>query len=164
MTALIIMLPLYYQVVLKWSADDAGLQLIALTGGMAVGQLSSQARPSARLGKARLFPICGGLGAARSLCLLIAREGLGRSTIFDALCTGGLGVAMGCVINPMLVIIQNGLEVKDIGVGVASMTFFRSLAGAFGVAIFSTFLVVGARRQGSSRAAGIGPSSATTRA
>jgi hypothetical protein len=41
----------------------------------------------------------------------------------------------------MLVIVQNGLEIRDIGAGVSGMTFFRSLAGAFGVSVFTTFLI-----------------------
>jgi hypothetical protein len=53
----------------------------------------------------------------------------------------GLGITFGSQINPMLVIVQNGLETRDIGAGVGGMTFFRSLAGAFGVAVFTTFLI-----------------------
>lgn len=139
MTALIIMIPLYYQIVLRRSAEDAGLQLIALTGGMALGSFIVGSAIS-RFGRARIFPIVGGIVGA-SLCLLIAHEGLGHSVLFDVLCTTALGATFGSQINPMLVIVQNGLEIRDIGAGVSGMTFFRSLAGAFGVALFSTFLI-----------------------
>jgi EmrB/QacA subfamily drug resistance transporter len=139
MTSLIIIIPLYYQIVLRWPADRAGLQLIALTGGMAIGSFIVGSAIS-RLGRARIFPVVGGVVAA-ALCLLIAREGLGQSLLFDAVCTTLLGAALGAQINPMLVIVQNGLDVSDIGAGVSGMTFFRSLAGAFGVAVFTTFLI-----------------------
>ena len=139
MTALIIMVPLYYQIVLKWPADQAGLQLIALTGGMAIGSFIVGSAVS-RLGRAKIFPVIGGLGAT-ALCLLIAHDGLGRSVLFDVVCTFLLGAAIGWQINPMNVIVQNGLEIRDIGAGVSGMTFFRSLGGAFGVAAFSTFLI-----------------------
>jgi EmrB/QacA subfamily drug resistance transporter len=139
MTALIIILPLYYQIVLKRPADAAGLQLIALTGGMAVGSFIVGSA-IAKFGRAKIFPIIGGLVAA-SVCLVIAREGLGQSIMFDAVCTVLLGAGLGWQINPLLVIVQNGLEIRDIGTGVSGMTFFRSLAGAFGVAMFSTFLI-----------------------
>jgi EmrB/QacA subfamily drug resistance transporter len=139
MTALITMVPLYYQTVLAWPADEAGAHLIALTGGMAVGSFIVGST-IARIGRARIFPVIGGL-ASMGLCLLIARHGLGRSSLFDIVCTTALGGALGWQINPMLVIVQNGLESHDMGAGVSGMTFFRSLAGAFGVALFSTFLI-----------------------
>lgn len=139
MTALVIMVPLYYQIVLKWPADRAGLQLIALTGGMATGGFIVGSTVS-RLGRAKMFPVVGGIAAA-ALCLVIAHEGLGRSTLFDVACTALLGASIGCQINPVNVMVQNGLEIRDIGTGVSGSTFFRSLAGAFGVAAFSTFLI-----------------------
>lgn len=139
MTALIIMVPLYYEIVLRWPADQAGLQLIALTGGMASGGFLVGSAV-ARTGRAKIFPIVGAL-AATGICLLIAHEGLGRSTAFDVVCTLLLGASIGFQINPVNVIVQNGLEIRDIGAGVSGTTFLRSLAGAFGVASFSTFLI-----------------------
>jgi EmrB/QacA subfamily drug resistance transporter len=139
LTALIIMVPLYYQIALKWPADQAGLQLIALTGGMAIGNFIVGSAIS-RLGRAKIFAVIGGL-AATVLCLLISHNGLGRSVLFDGECTFLLGAAIGCQINPMSLIVQNGLEIRDIGAGISGMTFFRSLGGAFGVAAFSTFLI-----------------------
>lgn len=139
MTAYIVMLPLYYQIVRGASADTAGLHLIALTGGMAIGSFICGSAV-ARLGRARIFPIIGSLGAT-TLCLLIAWMGLGHKTWFDAIVLLLLGASFGWQINPMLVIVQNGLEIRDMGTGVSGVNFFRSLAGAFGVSLFSSFLV-----------------------
>ena len=139
MTALIIIVPLYYEIVLRWPADQAGLQLIALTGGMGTGGFLVGSTVS-RLGRAKMFPLIGGLVAA-AMCLLIAYAGLGRSTLFDVVCTCLIGLSISCQVNPLNVIVQNGLEIRDIGAGVSGSTFFRSLGGAFGVAAFSTFLI-----------------------
>ncbi|MGZ3411381.1 MAG: MDR family MFS transporter [Xanthobacteraceae bacterium] len=139
MTTLIIVVPLYYQVVRQWSPDEAGLPLIALTAGMALGSFVIGSAIS-RIGRAKIFPIAGGLLAA-GVCLLLGLFGLGRSTVFDAVCLLLLGSAIGCQINPLLVMIQNGLQLRDIGAGVSGMTFFRSLAGAFGVAEGLTLLI-----------------------
>ena len=139
MTALIIILPLYYQIVVKMTPDEAGLRLIALTGGMAIGSYVVGSATS-RLGKARIFPLVGGV-VGTILCLVIARFGLGRWVWFDVFCTGVLGAAIGAQINPLNVMIQNGLEMRDIAAGISGMTFFRTLAGAFGVAIFMSFLI-----------------------
>jgi EmrB/QacA subfamily drug resistance transporter len=139
MTALIVMIPLYYQTVMRWPADAAGIHLIALTGGMAIGSFIVGST-IARLGRARIFPIGGGI-LTICICLFIYGHGLGRSSALDFVLTFLLGASIGSQINPMLVIVQNGLDAKDMGAGVSGMTFFRSLGGAFGVAIFSTFLI-----------------------
>lgn len=133
------LIPLFFQIVLARPADNAGLQLIPLTGGMAVGSFVVGSAVS-RIGRARIFPIVGGLVGA-TLCLVFATVGLGQSHVVDVICTALLGMTFGAQINPMLVIVQNGLDVADMGAGVSGMTFFRSLAGAFGVAVFTTFLI-----------------------
>jgi EmrB/QacA subfamily drug resistance transporter len=139
MTALIVMIPLYYQTVMRWPADQAGIHLIALTGGMAIGSFIVGSA-IARMGRARIFPLSGGI-ATTCLCLFVASHGLGHSSALDFGLTFLLGASIGSQVNPMLVIVQNGLDPKDMGAGVSGMTFFRSLGGAFGVAIFSTFLI-----------------------
>lgn len=139
MTALVVIVPLYYEIVLKWPADRAGLQLIALTGGMGAGSFLAGSAV-AFSGRAKIFPLVGALVAA-ALCLLIAHEGLGHSALFDVVSTSLLGAAIGCQFNPLSVMVQNGLEMRDIGAGVSGLSFFRTLGGAFGVAEFMTFLI-----------------------
>jgi hypothetical protein len=41
----------------------------------------------------------------------------------------------------MLVAIQNAIEVRDLGTGTASNSFFRSMGGSFGVALFGAVLI-----------------------
>jgi EmrB/QacA subfamily drug resistance transporter len=139
MTGMIIIVPLDYQLAQKWPADEAGLQLIALTGGMAGGSFIVGSLIS-RLGRARIFPIVGGCVTAL-VCALIGVVGLGRSTIFDLVCIIVLGASFGWQINPSLVVAQNALDPNDMGAGVSGMTFLRSLGGAFGVAAMTTFLI-----------------------
>jgi hypothetical protein len=47
---------------------------------------------------------------------------------------GGLGLSM----QTILIALQNDVEFKDMGIATSSNTFFRSLGGAFGTAIFGT--------------------------
>src|SRR6185437_1824034 len=56
MTAFIIIIPLYYQIVLKWTAEQAGVRLIALTAGMAIASFFVGSAVS-RLGRAKIFPL-----------------------------------------------------------------------------------------------------------
>jgi hypothetical protein len=50
-------------------------------------------------------------------------------------------VAFGFQMSPMSVTVQNALDRRDTGVGMAVMMFFRLMGGAFGVALLSTVLV-----------------------
>jgi hypothetical protein len=49
-----------------------------------------------------------------------------------------VGVGIGLVMQVLVLVVQNDVEPKDIGVATSTATFFRSVGGAFGVAIFGT--------------------------
>jgi Asp/Glu/hydantoin racemase len=51
-----------------------------------------------------------------------------------------MGYGFGMSLPTVLVAIQNAMEVRDIGIGSASVSFFRSMGGAFGVATMSMML------------------------
>jgi hypothetical protein len=54
-----------------------------------------------------------------------------------ALCGFGIGFIM-----PILVVVvQNAVEMRDLGTATASISFFRSMGGSFGVALFSAVLI-----------------------
>jgi hypothetical protein len=47
---------------------------------------------------------------------------------------------MGLVMQPLILAVQNGLALSEMGAGTAAVTFFRTLGGAFGVAVFGAIL------------------------
>jgi hypothetical protein len=51
------------------------------------------------------------------------------------------GIGLGLVMPVMLVAIQNAIELRDLGTGTASISFFRSMGGSFGVALFGAVLI-----------------------
>jgi hypothetical protein len=55
-------------------------------------------------------------------------------SVYAILLGGGLGLSM----QTILIALQNDVEFKDMGIATSSNTFFRSLGGAFGTAIFGT--------------------------
>jgi hypothetical protein len=56
----------------------------------------------------------------------------GESTIYMVV----LGVGMGFLMQTTLLISQNSVEMKDMGVASSTATFARSIGGSFGVALF----------------------------
>jgi EmrB/QacA subfamily drug resistance transporter len=139
MIGLIILVPIDYELVGGLSANQAGMRLIPITGGTALGSFIAGQLIS-RSGRYRLFPVAGA-AAMTLLCGALAYLGLGHLLWLDMTATGLLGVSFGLQMSPMSVTVQNALDRRDTGVGMSVMMFFRLMGGAFGVALLSTVLV-----------------------
>jgi EmrB/QacA subfamily drug resistance transporter len=139
LTSVIVLVPLNYQLVAGLSANAAGARLIPLTVLMAVASFVVGSLVS-RLGRPRIFPIIG-MMAMMIACFAIAYTGLGHSLALDLTFTGVLGASFGFQVNPLTVMVQNDLDYRDTGIGLSCITFFRTMGGAFGVAILSTILI-----------------------
>ncbi|CAB4909953.1 unannotated protein [freshwater metagenome] len=132
----IVMLPLYLQVVKGNSATSAGLKLIPLMLGIVSMSIFSGKRISAT-GKYKIFPI---LGAAIMTLGLILMSTLNETTSFGVLSIYAImvGAGLGLSMQTIVIALQNSVDFQDMGIATSSNTFFRSLGGAFGTAIFGT--------------------------
>ena len=74
-----------------------------------------------------------------------------------ALFMAALGLGMGFLMQTTMLIAQNSVEQKDLGVASSTATLFRSIGGSFGVALFGTIF---ARQFESGVAASLGPEAA----
>lgn len=135
----LVFMPLLLQLVYQMSAGDSGLMLIPLTctsvmGAITAGQLV------ARTGRYKRFPVLGMMFVLAAMLLLAtvtAATPLWLAGIYMGLSGYGIGLFM----PVMLISVQNSVEPRDLGVGTASVSFFRSMGGAFGVALFSAVLI-----------------------
>jgi Na+/melibiose symporter-like transporter len=134
----IIMLPLYLQIIQGASATVAGLKLIPLMLGILFVTVTS-GRVISKTGKYRIFPILGTITMALGILLMTQ---LGTNTPFwqIALFSMIIGAGLGASMQTIVIAVQNAVEYKDLGIATSSNTFFRSLGGAFGTAIFGTIL------------------------
>jgi EmrB/QacA subfamily drug resistance transporter len=139
MIALVVLIPINYQLAAGISANEAGTRLIPMTAGTVLGSFIAGQLVS-RMGRYRIFPIIGS-SVMTLACLAIAYVGLGRSFALDTLLTIVLGMSFGCQLSPMTVTVQNALNWRDTGVGMSCMMFFRLMGGAFGVALLSAVLI-----------------------
>jgi hypothetical protein len=57
-------------------------------------------------------------------------------SIYAVLVGAGLGLSM----QTIVIALQNSVDFQDMGIATSSNTFFRSLGGAFGTAVFGTIL------------------------
>lgn len=132
----IVMLPLYLQVVKGNSATEAGLKLIPLMIGIVSMSIFSGKKISAT-GKYKIFPI---LGTAIMTIGLVLMATLNEDTSFAVLSIYAIlvGAGLGLSMQTIVIALQNAVDFQDMGVATSSNTFFRSLGGAFGTAIFGT--------------------------
>ena len=130
----IVYLPVFFQIVHGESPTISGLRLLPLLAGMVVFSTASGLIIS-KTGRYRVFPIVG-TGLMTIGLLLLSRIGAGTSSSVTALYMFVLGVGLGCVMQVLVLIVQNAVPYSELGVATSGATFFRSIGGSFGTAIF----------------------------
>jgi EmrB/QacA subfamily drug resistance transporter len=127
-------LPVFFQIVHGQSPTASGLRLLPLLVGLVLFSTASGMVIS-KTGRYRVFPIAGTALIAVGL-LLLSRMGIGTSLTVAALYMFVLGVGLGCVMQVLVLIAQNAVPYSELGVATSGASFFRSIGGSFGAAIF----------------------------
>jgi EmrB/QacA subfamily drug resistance transporter len=130
----IIFIPLYLQLVYGASPTSSGLRLLPLMAGLLVAAILS-GRWISRVGRYRMFPIAGTATLVVGMFLL-SRLTVGTAPWLASVYMLVVGVGIGLVMQVLVLVVQNDVRPQDIGVATSTATFFRSVGGAFGVAIF----------------------------
>jgi EmrB/QacA subfamily drug resistance transporter len=133
-----ISLPLYLQIALGASPTKGGLELIPFVIGIMSGSILS-GQLIARTGRYRIFPI---VGSALMLVALILFSLVGADTPLwqTMLAMVVMGVGLGGNMQPMILAVQNAVSPREIGVATSAVTFFRSMGGTLGAAVFLSIL------------------------
>ena len=132
----IIFIPLYLQLVYGASATSSGLRMLPLIIGLLVASIAS-GRTITRIGRYRPFPIAGTFVVSIGMFLLSLLTASTPSWV-ASLYMLVVGVGLGLVMQVLILAVQNDATPGTMGVATASATFFRSIGGSFGVAIFGT--------------------------
>jgi EmrB/QacA subfamily drug resistance transporter len=153
-------LPLYQQTVQGASATNSGLLLLPVLLPMMIVSVAT-GRATTRTGKYRAYPLIGGALIPAGLFLL-AQLDVGTSRTTSALYMMVLGAGMGFLMQLTMLIAQNSVELKDMGVASSTTTLFRTIGGSFGVALMGTLFADRVRetmteRAGAAGGAGGGP-------
>ena len=134
----VIFLPLYLQVVTGLSATNSGLLLLPLTAGVVAGSVGS-GRIISRTGRYRGWPI-GGLAFASVGMVLLTLMHAGTPLVWSSLFMVILGLGVGATMQVTVLVVQNSVEHRDLGVATGAVQFFRQMGGAFGVAAFGAIM------------------------
>ncbi|MEU3186377.1 MDR family MFS transporter [Streptomyces sp. NPDC006923] len=129
----VLFLPLYQQSVQGASATNSGLLLLPMLLSMMVVSLIA-GRVTTNSGKYKIFPIIGG-GLMVVGLFLLAQMDTGTSRLTSGIYMAVLGAGMGFLMQITMLVAQNSVEMRDMGVASSSTTLFRTLGSSFGVAI-----------------------------
>jgi EmrB/QacA subfamily drug resistance transporter len=127
-------LPLFLQVVTGASATNSGLLLLPLILGLLTASVGS-GQITTRTGRYKLFPVAGTAIATLSMVLLSTMgtdTSQGTVTVYMVL----LGVGIGLSMQTLVLATQNVVPAQDLGAATSSVSFFRSMGGSIGVAVF----------------------------
>jgi len=131
-------LPLYLQIVKGASPTRSGLLLLPLVAGLMLASLGA-GRVIARTGRYKALPITGSVLMITGMGLLVtvgADTPLWPTDIYMTI----FGIGLGLNMQPLVLAMQNAVPAKDMGVASASSSFFRSVGGTLGTAIFLSIL------------------------
>jgi EmrB/QacA subfamily drug resistance transporter len=136
MLGAMVFLPSYLQYVDGASATSAGVRTLPMVVGLLIASITS-GNVISKTGRYRYFPIAGSLVMALGLYLL-SLMGPGTSAWLTSLYMFVLGAGLGLCMQVLTIAVQNTVEYADLGTATSGVTFFRTLGGAFGTAVFGT--------------------------
>jgi len=127
-------LPAFFQVVRGISPTLSGVQLLPLMAGLLIVSIGS-GQIISKTGRYRFWPIAGTAMMTLGLYLL-SLMGVHTPALLDSLYMLVLGMGIGGVMQVLVIIVQNAVPHGELGVATSGATFFRSIGGSFGTAIF----------------------------
>ncbi|WP_345573140.1 MDR family MFS transporter [Nonomuraea rosea] len=127
-------LPVFQQLVQGASATNSGLLLLPMMAAAMVVSLFV-GRAITTTGKYKIYPVIGGVGMAVGMWLLSTMD-VSTPAWLTGVYIAVLGLGMGFLMQTTMLIAQNSVEQRDLGVASSSSTFFRSIGGSFGVSLF----------------------------
>jgi EmrB/QacA subfamily drug resistance transporter len=129
--------PLFVQGVQGGTATQAGTALTPLVLGWVTFSAIS-ARLLLRVGYR--WPVLAGMACLTLAFYLMSEMTPGTTRGALAWTMALAGVAMGLVMVPLLIAVQNSVPRRDLGAATSATTFFRSIGGAVGIAVMGAVL------------------------
>ena len=138
-------LSLYFQDSLLVSPTESGLRTLPQMLGVTMATFGV-GRVIAKTGKYKIFPI---VGTVLSFFGLIGIAQISGSTPYLNLVIPMIFMGFGtaAIFTTTSIASQNAVDFSDLGVATATVLFFRSLGGSFGLAIFGTVLNITIRSE-----------------
>src|SRR4051794_34633192 len=130
----IIFIPLFLQLVYGVSPTSSGLRMLPLMAGLLSASILS-GRAISRIGRYKPFPIAGTAVTTLGMFLL-SRLDVDTPPWLASVFMLVVGIGIGLTMQVLVLAVQNCAPPQDVGVATSAATFFRSMGGSLGVALF----------------------------
>jgi EmrB/QacA subfamily drug resistance transporter len=129
-------LPTFMQFVNGVSATMSGLRTLPMVAGLLLMSVGSGVIVG-RTGRYKIFPVVGTAVMTVGFLLLSRMDSL-TPLVEQSLYLFILGAGIGLCMQVLVLIVQNTASFADLGVATSGVTFFRTIGGSFGAAIFGS--------------------------
>ena len=129
-------LPTFMQFVDGVSATESGLRTLPMVAGLLLTSIGSGVLVG-RTGRYKIFPVAGTAVMTVGF-LLLSGMGPGTPVWRQSLDLFVLGSGIGLCMQVLVLTVQNTADFNDLGVATSGITFFRTIGGSFGAAIFGS--------------------------
>jgi EmrB/QacA subfamily drug resistance transporter len=140
----LLFIPEFFQLVQHVSPTISGFRMLPMLAGVLLTSITA-GRLVSRLGRYKVFVVAGTAILATGVGLMtLAGVSTGAWAMSGMLFVVGLG--MGLFMQILITAVQNAVPREYMGVGTASVTFFRTLGGAIGAAVLGAVLLLNERQ------------------
>ncbi|CAM4400603.1 Multidrug-efflux transporter 3 [Mycobacterium basiliense] len=139
MLGALIFVPTFMQYVDGVSATTSGLRILPMVIGMLITSIGSGSAVG-RTGRYKIFPVAGTALMTIAFLLMSRMDGSTSATV-QSVYLLILGAAIGMSSQVLVLIVQNTSDFEDLGVATSGISFFRTIGGSFGAAIFGSLFV-----------------------
>jgi len=131
---IVVLIPLYLQLVKGYSPTAAGLLMLPQVAGTLLGSVTA-GQFTSRTGRYKILPVTGSALMLAGM-LLLARLGSGTPLLYAESLTFLIGAGSTLYQQTITLSMQNALPQADLGVATSSNTFFRQIGATAGTAVF----------------------------
>jgi EmrB/QacA subfamily drug resistance transporter len=135
----IAMIPQYLQIVKGNTPTQSGLLMLPFVLGLMLSSMGSGLLIG-RTGRYKIYPIIGTVLIAVAAGLFAYRLEWDSSLVEVDIYMAIFGIGLGLCMQTLTLATQNAVPPRDMGVATASATFFRSMGGTLGTAVFISLL------------------------
>jgi EmrB/QacA subfamily drug resistance transporter len=127
-------LPVFLQVADGETPTRSGLLMLPLMVGVLTASIASGRRIS-HSGRYKIYPVVG-TGVLVIGMYLLSRLDANTGHVTSSIYMAVVGVGLGLVFQVVVLVAQNSASPRDVGVATSTNTFFRTIGGSIGVAVF----------------------------
>ncbi|WP_237687345.1 MDR family MFS transporter [Arthrobacter jiangjiafuii] len=132
-------LPTFLQMVNGASATQSGLMMLPMMGGLLLTSIGTGQLIS-RTGSYKIYPV---LGCAVIITGLVMLSRISADTPYSFTAAGMLvmGLGVGCLMQNLVLIVQNSVPPRDMGTAISAANYFRQIGASFGIAVFGSVFI-----------------------